>query len=242
MDRSGPFRRTRGRARQISQTTSSDAEEPVGAPLPLGAEIVPLPAPEADALRRARRGDQTAFNELVAPLMQPAYHLALRLLGDRELAEDVTQEALVKAWLGLRRFRGDARFSTWVFRIVHNACTDALRQRARHPRPLSADWQDEDSPARELVDPGPSIEEQVAERDARVQILAAVDALPSEWKAVVILRDVHGLSYEEIAVITGQQLGSVKSRLHRARGAVRAALGGDVAAAGTFSPPGRPRP
>lgn len=188
--------------------------------------------PETDALRRARRGDQAAFTELITPLMRPSYHLAVRLLGDRQLAEDVTQEALVKAWLGLARFRGDARFSTWVFRIVHNACTDALRHRARQGLPTEIPAQ--------LPDPGPAPEEQVAERDARTRILAAVDALPPDWRAVIVLRDVQGLSYEDIAIVTGEHLGTVKSRLHRARAAMRRALEGREGEVGTF--PDAPRP
>lgn len=165
--------------------------------------------------------------------MRPSYHLALRLLRDRQLAEDITQEALVKAWLGLRSFRGDARFSTWVFRIVHNACTDALRQRSRQP--LLATVAEDGEGSVEVADPGPSPEEQVAERDGRARILAAVDALPIQWRAVIVLRDVHGLSYEEIAVITGAHLGTVKSRLHRARTAVRQSLEGKSPEVGTFS-------
>ncbi len=200
----------------------------------------PPSAQDEDALRRARRGDQTAFTELITPLMRPSYHLALRLLGDRQLAEDVTQEALVKAWLGLRRFRGDARFSTWVFRIVHNACTDALRQRARRPLATSA-WQDAEV-AVDVADPAPSPEQQVAERDARDRILAAVDALPVQWRTVIVLRDVHGLSYEDIAVIIGERLGTVKSRLHRARAAVRQSLGGAHPEVGTFMEEPRPTP
>ena len=193
---------------------------------------------DADALRWARRGDQAAFTALITPLLQPSYHLAVRLLGDRQLAEDITQEAMVKAWLGVRRFRGDARFSTWVFRIVHNACTDALRQRARRPQAPTS-W-GEDEASLDVPDPGPSLEDQVADRDVRARIMAAVDGLPPPWRAVIVLRDVQGLSYEEIAVITGEHLGTVKSRLHRARAAVRQALEGLESEVGTF--PQDPRP
>ncbi len=183
---------------------------------------------EARLLRRAREGDATAFEELITPVLQPAFQLAVRLLGDRQLAEDVTQEALLKAYTSLAQFRADARFSTWVFRIVHNACTDVLRYRARRPQ-VSLDatvtTDDGERPAHEPADPAPGPEEVVLERHGRQAILTAIRHLPEEYRAVLLLRDVQGLSYEEVAAITGQHLGTVKSRLHRARSALRGALG-----------------
>jgi RNA polymerase sigma-70 factor (ECF subfamily) len=188
----------------------------------------PAPAVQAALLRRARAGDPAAFEELVTPLLQPAYQLAVRLLGDRDLAEDVTQEALVKAFTGIRGFRGQARLATWLFRIVHNACTDALRHRARRPSLslYSAGREEEEGRPGDPPDPAPGPEERAMEQAGREAILRAVAALPPEFRAVVVLRDVQGLSYEEIAAITGVTLGTVKSRLHRARAALRSALGG----------------
>ena len=183
---------------------------------------------QVDLIRRARHGDATAFEELVAPLLQPAYQLAVRLVGDRHLAEDVTQEALIKAYTGIGQFRADARFSTWVFRIVHNACTDALRYRARRPQ-VSIDatvpTDDGDRPAYEPADPAPGPEDAALEHLGRRAILDAMRRLPEEYRSVLVLRDVQGLSYEEVAAVTGQNLGTVKSRLHRARAALRGALG-----------------
>jgi len=184
----------------------------------------PGPDAERELIRRARQGDVTAFEQLIAPCVQPAFALAVRLLGDRHLAEDVTQDAMIKAFTGIRQFRGDARFGTWVFRIVHNACTDALRHRAR--RPQLPQFQGAGEPTDGTpADPGPGPEEQAIERQSRAALLRAVAALPPEQRMVVLLRDVQGLSYEEVAAITGQNLGTIKSRLHRARAALREALG-----------------
>lgn len=194
---------------------------------PNGPSGLAVAATERALLRRARSGDLAAFEELLAPVMRPAYQLAVRLLGDRHLAEDVAQEAFTRAYTGLRQFRGDARFGTWVMRIVHNACADALRSRARHPQVPVAFGQEPgaDEPATpDPADSGPGPEDVVLERQGRTAILAAVAALPADHRAVVLLRDVQGLSYEEIATITGQNVGTVKSRLHRARAALRSAL------------------
>ena len=190
---------------------------------------------ERTLVRRARQGDAAAFEQLVAPLLPPAFQLAVRLVGDRQLAEDVAQEALLKAFTAIRQFRGESRFATWVFRIVHNASTDALRYRGRRPqRSLSAPGDAPEAPERDVPDSAPGPEEVVLERQGRAGLLAAVAALSPDYRAVVLLRDVQGLSYEEVAAITGQNLGTVKSRLHRARAALRAAL----EAAPTPRPPG----
>ena len=203
------------------------ARPPAGAKPALepGALAAEAAALERELVRRARRGDVAAFEELLRPCLQPAYQLAVRLLGNRQLAEDVTQDALLKAFTAMGHFRGEARFGTWIFRIVHNACTDALRYRARRPQaPLPA-AEGDGGPEPVASDPGP--EDVVIERQGRAALLAAVAALPPDHRAVVLLRDVQGLSYEEVAAITGQNLGTIKSRLHRARAALRAALGPD---------------
>ena len=202
------------------------AGAPVHEASPAAASVAPADS-ERRLLQRARRGDVAAFEQLLAPLMQPALVLAVRLLGDRQLAEDVAQDALLKAFTGIRHFRGDARFATWIFRIVHNACTDAIRYRARRPQAsLDAGGSGEHpGPAAEPADPAPGPEDVALERHGRAALLAAITALSPEYRAVVLLRDVQGLSYEEVAAITGQNLGTVKSRLHRARAALRTTLG-----------------
>ncbi len=159
--------------------------------------------------------------------MQPAFQFAARLLGDRVLGEDVAQEALLKAYSSLAGFRGEARFRTWLFHIVHNTCTDALRRQARRresPWASVTEARGLEDALSAVADPAPGPEAAVLDRMRHLEILRAVAALPADQRVVVLLRDVHDLSYEEIAVVTGQHLGTVKSRLHRARAALRAAL------------------
>ena len=170
-------------------------------------------------------------------MLQPLYLFACRVLGDRDLAEDVVQEALVKAYTGIARFRGDARFSTWVFRIVHNACTDAVRYRARRPHvPLAQPSGDDEPGERELVEPAPGPDAVALERLASQVILDAIADLPHDQRVLVVLRDVQGYAYEEVAAMSGEPLGTVKSRLHRARAALRTAL--TSRGVEPFAPPG----
>jgi len=221
-----------GLARTDRPAGAAPAPSPAETPEAAGGPDV---ATERDWIQRARQGDPGAFEQLIAPLMQPAYQLAVRLLGDRHLAEDVAQDALTKAYLALHHFRGDARFSTWVFRIVHNACTDALRYRARRPQtplPFGLAPREGESGPREPADAAPGPEDVVLARLGRQDILEAMAALPADHRSVVLLRDVQGLSYEEVAAITACNVGTVKSRLHRARAALRAALAGPAAGGG----------
>jgi RNA polymerase sigma-70 factor (ECF subfamily) len=154
-----------------------------------------------------------------------AYNLAFRLLGDGEEAADVVQDALVRAYTRLGEFRGDAAFSTWLYRIVHNMCLDALRWRARHPRaPLPAAGGPESRPASAPADPGDGPEAAALRREQRDALVRALAELSPEFRAAVVLRDVQGLDYAEVAAITGVSLGTVKSRLHRARARLRELL------------------
>ena len=203
----------------------ADAARPAAGAADAGVDAAE--AEERSLLRAARAGDRQAFTRLVEPLMQPAFQFAARLLGDRDLGEDVAQEALLKAYSSLASFRGEARFRSWLFRIVHNTCTDALRRQARRREtpwaPVAEAGGLEDALSG-VADPAPGPEDAVLDRMGRAEILRAVAALPADQRAVVLLRDVHDLSYGEIAAVTGQRLGTIKSRLHRARAALRAAL------------------
>lgn len=181
---------------------------------------------EADLLAQARLGDADAFATLIEPHQRRAYNLALRLLGDPDEAADVAQDALVRVYTRLGDFRGDAAFSTWLHRIVHNMCLDALRWRARHPAlSLSGGPREEDGVEREIGSTAEDPADAAVRADQRQAIRRALDGLSVEFRSVVVLRDVQGLDYEEIAAITGVGLGTVKSRLHRARSRLRDLLG-----------------
>lgn len=160
-----------------------------------------------DACRRREPG---AFEEVVRATYRRVYTQALRLVGDRQDAEDVTQEAYLRVYHGLDGFREEAAFETWLYRIVTNAAMSFLRKRGRFGE-LLAD--PEDGP--EAGDPlNPRIDQAAVDRDA---LEGALQALPASLRSVVVLKDVYGLSCREIGDHLGVSEGAVKVRLHRAR-------------------------
>ncbi|HEU4448566.1 MAG TPA: sigma-70 family RNA polymerase sigma factor [Gaiellaceae bacterium] len=167
--------------------------------------------PDELLVRRAQRGERFAFDKLVERHEQRLYTLAARVLGSREDAADAVQDALVRAWLALPRFRGDARFSTWLYRIVVNAAHDVRTKR----RELAA----EEPP--EPADP----RDRFAERELSGELQRALDALDEPYRTAVVLYDVLGCSYAEIAAVTEVPEGTVKSRIFRGRTELAALLG-----------------
>ncbi|GBD19972.1 ECF RNA polymerase sigma factor SigE [bacterium HR28] len=174
--------------------------------------------PDSTLVAAARAGDHDAFAELVRRYQRLVYAVSYRLLRDQTLAEDVTQDAFVRAYLSLDRFRGTS-FRAWVLRIAHNAALDQLRSLARHRHvPL------EDVPER----PEPSSSFGPVEHEGLTAALeAALAALPPDQRAVVLLADVEGLPYDEVAEVLAIPLGTVKSRLARARTRLRVLLEAD---------------
>ena len=170
---------------------------------------------ELDILQRARKGDSAAFEEIVRAHEKTVYNLALRTLGNREDAEDAVQETFLKAYMALSGFRGESRLSVWLYRIASNVCTDALRRR-RETVSLSAE---DENGERELeiedtrFDPAAAAEKS-ALRDA---VRAAMDALPDASRRVLLLREIGGLSYDEIARTLEIDVGTVKTRIFRGR-------------------------
>jgi RNA polymerase sigma-70 factor (ECF subfamily) len=163
-------------------------------------------------LARARRGDADAFGQLLRGHDESHRRLAFRLLGERGSMDDALQEAYVSAFRSLPRFRGQSSFGTWLYRIVYNACLDELR-RARARREVS------------LEDVSGAAPEST---DERLDLAAALASLPLELRAVVLLVDAEGLSYEEAAEVIGIAPGTVGSRLNRARAELRLALRGEA--------------
>lgn len=168
-------------------------------------------------VERARRGDQEAFATVIRHYDPGLRALAYRLLGDRDRMDDALQEAYVKAFRSLPRFRGEARLGTWLYRIVYNACLDELRRLRRTAHePL-----DEAAEAGAAADPG-----DVAA--GRGDLARALAALQPQERATVLLVDAQGFDYREAARILDIPEGTVASRLNRARAALRAALGGEA--------------
>jgi RNA polymerase sigma-70 factor, ECF subfamily len=164
------------------------------------------PRIDADLVSRARSGQLDAFEELVRRHRLGTYRVALRMLGDESDAEDATQDAFVQAWRNLAGFRADAAFSTWMYRIVTNRCLNMLRAR-RRTEPLPAD---REAPA--------SRPDRIAEARWQLDDLKrAIERLTPGQRAPLILRELQGCSYEEIAEALELSIPAVKSRLHRAR-------------------------
>jgi RNA polymerase sigma-70 factor (ECF subfamily) len=171
---------------------------------------------EVELVARARDGDVQAFDSLVRAHGPAVYRVALRMLGDPVDAEDAAQDAFLQAWRSLRTFRGESGFSTWMYRIVTNRCLNQLERR-RETEQL-----EEGAPSER---PGP--EQVVVARSEFALVRKAVDELTPEQRAVFVLREFEGCTYEEIAGVLDISASAVKSRLHRARLEVLGALQGE---------------
>lgn len=172
---------------------------------------------------RARRGDLDAFNALVERYQTPIFNLCLRMLGRREPAEDATQNTFLAGFRGIGRLQGN-HIGAWLLRIAANACYDELRRHSRRPASsLDALMEDEEAPyVPASTEPGP--EEETLRAEARRDIERALLNLPAEQRLAIILCDVEGLRYDEIAEVTRSSLGTVKSRISRGRSKMRELL------------------
>ena len=174
-------------------------------------------------IERAKAGDTRAFEDLARREERALYRHALRIVGTTADAEDIVQDALFSAWRSIASFQG-LSFRAWLFRIATNRALDQLRSRKRRPElPLDPPDDDEVTWA-EPVAPGPDLTQLVGDREALAAVETALGSLPAEQRTALLLRDVEGFAYEEIAVITSVEIGTVKSRIHRGRLAVRNVL------------------
>jgi RNA polymerase sigma-70 factor (ECF subfamily) len=171
----------------------------------------PAAGDSAEFVARLRAGDRRAFEELVRAHQHRVYGLALRMLGDAAEAQDVAQEAFLRAHRGLAEFRGDARLSTWLYTIASRLCLNRL---AGSERRLTRSG---DEALDRVVDVRPGPDEALERDELDAALHRAIAELPEERRVVVVLRDVDGLAYEEIAEILALPVGTVRSRLHRAR-------------------------
>jgi RNA polymerase sigma-70 factor (ECF subfamily) len=181
-------------------------------------------------VERARTGDARAFEALVRRYERWVFTLALRMVGDRAEAEDIAQEVFLKAYRGLEGFRGASRFSTWLYSIASHHCLSALASRSRTATSLSfggrsgAGGEDPPSPLDRLPDGAPRADAILEGRDLARTVQAELAKLPEDHRLVLILRDIQGMAYAEIAQTLGLELGTVRSRLHRARMDLKARL------------------
>ena len=175
-----------------------------------------MPRDVADLVAAARDGDREAFEELVRVSYADSYTLALRLTGNEEDARDVVQEAYLRAFKGLKRFRGDAQFSTWMYRITANCANTHLGKRMKHRHEVL----DDDDPVADessAYDP----QAQVDAGELRERLTDALGDLPPKLRHVVVLRDIYDLPHEAIAAELGISVSAAKVRLHRARKKLR---------------------
>ncbi|MFH1524010.1 MAG: sigma-70 family RNA polymerase sigma factor [Chloroflexota bacterium] len=183
---------------------------------------------EPALIHEAQHGDLEAFNSLVLVYQDIVFNTALRILTDEDLAADATQEAFLSAFRALNSYRGGS-FRAWLLRTVTNACYDELRRKQRRPTtPLEPETEDGDEVESPhwLADPSASPEEQLDQAELEHAIQHCLENLPTEFRAVVVLADIQGLDYKEVAVAVKKPLGTIKSRLARARLRLRECLQG----------------
>lgn len=184
---------------------------------------------ETELIHLARAGDRDAFSVLMERYEKRVYHQALRLLNHPEDAADVTQEVFFKAWRGLPRFQGDSAFSTWLYKLTDNAAIDLLRREKKHRADASLDEEGLTLPP----DPAPTPQQALEAGELRAAVLRGLSKLSGEHRRALVLRELNGLSYEQIGQVLELPAGTVKSRMARARLALAKILRED----GNFSAP-----
>ena len=184
--------------------------------------------PEIEALvERARDGDRAAFGQLVDEYKDKIYNYVARMLNDPSEAEDVTQEAFLRAYKSLPRFRGASSFHTWLYRIASNLAIDVVRKRKRQDPTFSLDEpleSDDGEYERELPDESGGPEDRTSTRETRIAVRRAIMELPEKLRDVMILYELQGETYDDIADILDVPLGTVKSRLFNARNRLKESL------------------
>ncbi len=174
---------------------------------------------ELNLIIKAQGGDVIAFEELIESYQKTIFSIAYRIAGNPDDAADMTQEVLVKFFKNLNKFKGNSKFSTWLYRVATNTCLDERKRTIRHMN-YSLDQEietDEGAFAGELADTSPTPEESAERHAIKGAINLAISKLKDEHKKVIILRDIQGFSYDEIAKIMHCSTGTVKSRINRAR-------------------------
>jgi RNA polymerase sigma-70 factor (ECF subfamily) len=183
---------------------------------------------EDGLIQDAKRGDLDAFNSLILAYQDRVYNQAFRVLGDSQSADDATQEAFISAYKHIQSFRGGS-FRAWLLRIVTNACYDELRRRKRRPttplEPMNDAGEEIESPTW-IADPGELPEENIERTELGLAIQDCLDQLSEDFRIAVVLVDVQGFDYQEAASVIGKPLGTIKSRLARARNQMRDCLQG----------------
>lgn len=189
---------------------------------------------EQELVTRAKAGDDEAFAQLMRDNEKRIYNLTLRMTGDPEDAMDLSQETFLNAWRGLKFFKGDSAFSTWVYRLASNACIDHLRRKKRRQdisAPMPVDEEDDSPP--DIPDERFQPERELERQELRRAVTQGLEELSDEHRQILVMREINGLSYQEIADVLDLETGTVKSRIARARNSLRKIL----VESGNFSNP-----
>jgi RNA polymerase sigma-70 factor (ECF subfamily) len=190
---------------------------------------------DEELVARSMAGDHDSFNQLVTRWERPIYALAFRVLGREEDARDICQETFLRAFRAMPGFKGEAKFSSWLYRIALNLCRDWIRRRRRQPVvevPEDVDLSD----LAALQGPSESIEDLVARRRLSEAVGLAMAQLPEEQRTAIVLKEYHGLTFQEIADLQGCPLSTVKTRLYQGLSQLRRALGPGVASPAATRP------
>ena len=179
----------------------------------------------SDAVQRLKKGDRDAFNDIVREYEKQVINIAYGMLSDREDALDAAQEVFIKVYKNIGSFRGQSSFTTWIYRITANVCNDILRKRQRSAKVISI-FQDDDEREStiEIADDKPTPEETIELNDRQQAVRDGIASLSADFRAVITLCDIEGCSYEEAARVLSIPHGTVKSRLNRARNALKKKL------------------
>jgi RNA polymerase sigma-70 factor (ECF subfamily) len=185
---------------------------------------------DSASIERFLAGDEGGFNKLVLTYKNRVFNLCYRFMGNHSEAEDVAQEVFVTIYRSLKNFRGDALFSTWLYRITVNHCKNRLKYLGRRQyfqtRSLDQPLQTEEGEVYPMIeDTGPGPEEKMSRREVKDFVQEKINGLDAEHREVILLRDIEGLSYQEIAEVLDLREGTVKSRIHRARLELKDKLG-----------------
>lgn len=191
---------------------------------------------EMSIVRKVLSGDVNVFEDLVRDNQKSVYNLALKIMKNESDALDISQEVFLKAYTNLSSFRGDSRFSVWLYRLTYNACIDSTRKSKASVNVSLTVTDDENvSSELELTDTRPLPEREIERRETQREVQEAISQLPDEHRKIIVMREFSDMSYDDIALSLGISVGTVKSRLSRARKALAKILIKN----GTFSPPQR---
>lgn len=179
---------------------------------------------EYKLIKKAVKGDSLAFEKLILPYESKVYNIALQMFKNEHDAYDAAQEVLIKVYKNLSKFKFESAFGTWLHRLAMNTCIDEYRKKKRHmthTTAMDSSQPDDDSPVKQYEDKAPTPEEHVLKNEIVQEVRSAMDALKEEQKLLLIYRDINGYTYDEIAGILECNLGTVKSRISRARSALK---------------------